>query len=383
MGRDQEREARMGLACVVEPGDPRVLPLLAEFGAQEVWGSVVARPSGVWGRRAEGLDVAGVRRRGVEAGVRFVIPGDDEWPEGLGVLDGCEPVQDSVGAPVGLWLRGEGHLATVVASSVAVVGARASSAYGEQVAADVAAGVGERGFAVVSGGAYGIDAAAHRGVLAAEGVSVAVVAGGLDGAYPRAHEGLFAQIARTGVVVSEVPPGEHPTRRRFLTRNRLIAALTLGTVVVEAAARSGARNTASWAAACGRVVMAVPGSVHSATSVTPHRLIRDQEAVLVTGPDDVVEMVGPVGGAREESVGGHERLLDLLTDVQRAVREELPVRGGRDAGEIAVRVGLPLPVCLGALEELALAGHAEPTADGRWRLGATSNRPIKGATGGS
>lgn len=381
MQREGERLARMGLACVVEPGDPRVGPLVGEFGAEEVWASLASGSGrGVWARRAGLVDVDVVWRRTVELGLRFVVPSDGEWPVGLGSLDVCELVQESRGAPVGLWVRGEAALADVVGRSVAIVGARACTSYGEHVAADLAGGLVARGCVVVSGGAFGIDAAAHRGALAAGGVSVAVVAGGLDEAYPRAHAELFDVIAGAGVVVSEVAPGERPTRRRFLTRNRLIAALTQATVLVEAAWRSGARNTVSWASACGRPVLAVPGSVHSATSVTPHRLIRDGEAVLVTGVEEVCEVLGPLGPVG--SVGPlRERLLDQLTGVQAAVREVLPARGGRDAGEVAVRAGVSLPVCLTTLEELALLGHAEVTDRGEWRLGRVHDKPVGAGDG--
>lgn len=371
-----ERAARMGLACVVEPGDPQIGPLLAEFGAVAVWESLTgATAPGAWARRAAGVNIEHVQRATAEHGLRFVIPSDHEWPDGLAVLDRCDLVQESRGAPVGLWVRGPQNLAALLDRAVGIVGARACTAYGEHVAGDLGASLAGRGVTVVSGGAYGIDAAAHRGACAVDGPTLAVVAGGLDSAYPRAHAELFDVIARCGAVVSEVPPGEHPTRRRFLTRNRLIAALTGGTVLVEAAARSGARNTVSWATACGRPVMAVPGSVHSATSVTPHVLLREGEAVLVTCADDVCDVVGPLGGP-DLTPQAQPRLLDQLTQSQSAVREALPVRGGRDPGEIAVRAGLALPVCLGALEELAALGHAEPGPDGRWRLGRVRDRPL-------
>ena len=169
-----------------------------------------------------------------------------------------------------MWLAGGGDLAELAAQSVAVVGSRASTPYGDTVAAELAAELSESGRSVLSGGAYGIDAAAHRGCLAGRTPTVAVLAGGLDQPYPSGHRPLFDRIAERGVLVSELAPGEHPTRVRFLARNRLIAALTPGTVLVEAAARSGARNTVTWANVLGRIVMAVPGPVTSATSVTPH-----------------------------------------------------------------------------------------------------------------
>lgn len=370
-----DRAARLALSCVVEPGDLRLASLLARFEPAELWASLRgAGPDGPWRSRARRLDLAAVERRGRACGAVFVVPGDPEWParlEGLATVS----VQQWGGAPLGLWVRGRVPLAAAVGGSVAIVGARAASAYGERVATELAADLAAARLAVVSGAAYGIDAAAHRGSLAAGGVGVAVVAGGLDEAYPRAHAGLLDQLAESGAVVSEVPPGEHPTRRRFLVRNRLIAALSGGTVIVEASLRSGARNTVSWATALGRPVMAVPGPVSSATSVTPHRLIRDGEAVLVTCADDVLELVRPVG----EPVPPRQRrarLLDGLDPGRAAIFEALPGRGGRDAGEIALRAGVPLPAALAALAGLADAGLARARPDGTWGVGQVGDRPL-------
>ena len=182
-------------------------------------------------------------------------------------------------------------------------------------------------------------------------------------------------LAASGAVVSEYPPGAHPTRPRFLARNRLIAAASAGTVIVEAAVRSGARNTVTWAVGCGRPVMAVPGPVGSATSFTPHRLIREGEAVLVTSADDVRELLAPLGEV-EQRRPLRATLLDGLTDDQRAAYEALPARGGRDAGEVSLRAGLPMSTCLAVLDELAADGLAEQQAAGGWRLGRTRNRPL-------
>ena len=159
------------------------------------------------------------------------------------------------------------RLDELVDRSVAIVGSRASTAYGEHVAGELGHQLAERGWTVVSGGAFGIDAAAHRGALAAEAPTVAVLACGVDRPYPAAHGALLHRIAETGLLVSEWPPGAAPHRHRFLVRNRLIAALTRGTVVVEAAARSGAQATARRARKLGRQVLVVPGPVTSAMSV--------------------------------------------------------------------------------------------------------------------
>ena len=333
-----------------------------------------AAPSTGW--LAPGRTRAEVRLLMERSRMRFAVPGDAEWPEWLADLGHAEPVAEMRGAPVGLWLRGSGSLAEASSRSVAVVGSRASTPYGDRIAADLAAGLVEAGWTVVSGGAYGVDAAAHRGALAGGGLTVSVQAGGLDQLYPRGNHELLKRIAEHGLLVSEVPPGEHPTRRRFLSRNRLIAALTRGTVVVEAAARSGARNTASWAGSCLRPVMAVPGPVSSATSYGPHRLIRDGEATLVASVDDVLECVSPAGEGIGREPEKQESLFDTLTGPQRAVYEAIPSRGGRSAGEVAVRAGVRVPVALGALASLQIAGLVERRGDGRWGLGERRDRPL-------
>lgn len=365
----------MALTCVVEPGDARIAPLVEEFGAADVWAGL-RRPGPVveWARRAATVDLDRVRGRAEELGLRFLVPGDADWPQQLSVLGTCEPVVQARGVPLGLWVRGYGSLAELSERSVSIVGSRASTPYGDRVAADWAAGLAASGLTVVSGAAYGIDASAHRGALAEGGPTVAFVAGGLDVPYPRNHEPLLASIARAGLVVSELPPGEHPTRLRFLTRNRLIAALSGGTVIVEGAHRSGARNTVTWARACGRPVMAAPGAVTSAMSATPHRLVRDGEAVLVTSVEEIREEIGSLGEfapARPDQ----GRLLDFLDPAVRAVYEALPGRGSRDLGDLAVRAGVSVPQAAAAMAELAERGLAEPASDGGWRIGTTQNRP--------
>ncbi|MFC7471104.1 DNA-processing protein DprA [Actinomadura keratinilytica] len=200
------------------------------------------------------LDLAAAR----DAGARFVCPGDVEWPAQLDDLGDARPL--------GLWVRGTPSLRFWALRSVALVGARACTDYGAHAAGLLGAGLAERGWVVVSGGAYGIDGAAHRATLGAGGATVAVLACGVDSPYPRGHAQLIARIAEQGLVVSELPPGDHPTPSRFVLRNRVIAALTRGTVVVEAAHRSGALSTARAALRLGRAVMGVPGPVTSGLS---------------------------------------------------------------------------------------------------------------------
>ncbi|HEU5420491.1 MAG TPA: DNA-processing protein DprA, partial [Streptosporangiaceae bacterium] len=198
-----------------------------------------------------------------ESGIRLVTPQDPEWPGQLADLGEDQPYA--------LWLRGNADLRFNCLRSVAVVGSRAATAYGAYVAAEFSASIAARGVAVVSGGAFGVDAAAHRGALSADGVTIAVLACGVDTPYPAAHAELFDAIAAQGVLVSEWPPGRHVSRLRFLVRNRVIAALANGTVVVEAAARSGALNTARHARDLNRRLMAVPGPITSDLSAGCHQ----------------------------------------------------------------------------------------------------------------
>lgn len=363
-----EREARLALSCVAEPATPRVAEAVAEFGAETVWESLLERSGdSVLATRARQFRPEPVIAAAAAVGARFLVPGDDEWPAPVADLDGCEPVNDMSGAPLGLWVRGGGDLSGLVARSVSVVGSRACTAYGETVATDLAADLGEGGWAVVSGGAFGIDAAAHRGCLSSRTPTVVVLAGGLDTAYPPAHAPLFQRVAEQGVLVSELAPGQHPTRLRFLGRNRLIAALSQGTILVEAAVRSGARNTVTWANCLGRVVMAVPGPVTSALSFTPHRLIRESEAVLVTRAAEVLELVGPLGShpVRPASL---QRPTDQLGPDELRVFEAVPARGGLSAGELSLRSGVALAACLGILDRLADLGFVAQDERWDWRL---------------
>jgi DNA processing protein len=364
-----DRAARMALSCVVDAGDPALTEVLAEYEPDEVWRAVEAGTPAKWAARAGRLRLIDIERTAVAKRIRFVVPGDDEWPSSLDDLDRCEPLSDRGGRPVGLWLRGPSRAGQVTSRSVGMVGSRAATTYGETVAGDIAAGLSGRGRSIVSGGAFGIDAASHRGALAGAAGTVAVLAGGLDRMYPAANTTLLECLAQEHLLVSEVPPGRHPTRVGFLARNRLIAALSPGVVVVEAAARSGARNTASWALRLGRVLMAVPGSVLSAASVTPNRLIRDSEAMLVTGPDDVEAALGPIEPGREPLLDPSDvRPEDTLDPAGRAVLEAFPATRSRTPAELAVASGQPYPACLAVLAELDERGLVEPVSGGRWRL---------------
>ncbi|SDD55577.1 DNA processing protein [Actinokineospora iranica] len=220
-------------------------------------------------------------------GARLVVPEDDEWPaDQLACLEG----RTWTAAPLALWVRGPALLDDALRRAVSVVGARSATAYGEHVATEFGYGLAEESVTVVSGAAYGIDGAAHRGALAAHGTTVAVLACGVDLSYPAAHTALLDQIAKEGAIVSEYAPGTLPAKHRFLVRNRLIAALASATVVVEAGTRSGSRNTATTAKRLGKPVGAVPGPVTSATSQGCHDLLRTKAAQLIETIDDVLAL---------------------------------------------------------------------------------------------
>ncbi len=253
----------MALNALLPMGNLELNRLVDNEGAARVWtGLGRLGEESRWGRRAAAIDPEGLLRATHACASRFVIPGDAEWPAGIRDL-GNVRMKSEGGPPFGLWVRGSLEVGDLPLA-VAMVGARAATTYGSHVATEMAADVASRGGTVVSGLAYGIDAAAHRGALLATGPTIAVLAGGVDRPYPASHHDLYQAVLRGGCVIAEAPPGAHPTKAAFLARNRLIAALAQGVVVVEAAARSGAKNTAAWANELGRTVMAVPGPVTSA-----------------------------------------------------------------------------------------------------------------------
>jgi DNA processing protein len=318
-------------------------------------------------RAAEDLDLLARR------GGRLITPDDDEWPTlacaafggaAVGAKSQCRP-------PMVLWALGPARLDEIAQRAAAIVGTRAATCYGEQVAGDLAAGLVERGVAVVSGGAYGIDGAAHRAALVAEGVTVAVLAGGFDIPYPAGHSGLLHRIGNRGLLVTEYPPGVRPARHRFLTRNRLVAAFAGAAVVVEAGLRSGAANTAAWARALGRVVGAVPGPVTSSSSTGCHALLR-AGAEVVTRAEDIVELVGCIGELAPEEPRP-AMVFDGLSDAERQVYEALPGRGVATIDEIAVAAALEPARILAPLAMLEVAGLAE-RHDGCWRIVRHRNR---------
>ena len=302
-----------------------------------------------------------------QRGGRLITPDDDEWPAlALASFAGSAVRDKPEGrAPLALWVIGPLRLDEAAQRAAAIVGTRACTAYGEHVAAEVSAGLAEHDVAIVSGGAYGIDGAAHRAALVAEGVTVAVLAGGVDVLYPAGHSALLHRVARHGLLVSEYPPGVRPARHRFLTRNRLVAALSGATVVVEAGLRSGTASTAAWARALGRVVCAIPGPVTSSASAGCHVLLRSG-AELVTRPEEILELIGRAGEFAEEQPRP-AALLDDVSDAERLVYEALPARAARTPDEIAVAAGVPAEQVLGRLAILELSGLVQRD-EGRWRI---------------
>jgi len=281
------------------------------------------------------------------------------------------PARGDLAPPIALWVRGSGALDELCDQAAAIVGARAATGYGLHMAGELGAGLAAAGFTVVSGAAIGIDGAAHRGALAATGPTVAVLACGVDRTYPAAHEALLNLIAATGLVVSEYPPGSVPARHRFLVRNRLIAGLAAGTVVVEAGLRSGAQRTAADARALGRPVMAVPGPVTSGRSAGCHGMIRGG-AILVTRVEEVLEEVGRIGQhLAEDPPAGGARPTDGLSALAAVVHDALPARAAHGVAWLAAEAGVPPNAVRVALDELVRRELVEHVG-GRWQ------RPLGG-----
>ena len=371
-----ERLARAALTAVVEPGNVTTAQRLCETTAEAVWWQVLTDSGERWHARATSLDVDRLVERSEQAAMRFLIPGDEEWPTSLDRLTWVGK-SGMGGIPLGLWAIGPAHLADISQRSVAIVGCRSASSYGQDVAAEMAhhlvRGDGTGSHTVVSGGAFGIDVAAHRGALSARGNTIGVLACGLDTFYPRGNTAVLEKIAETGALISELPPGRHPTRPGFLARDRLIAALTTGTVVVEAGWRSGAINTASWANALGSAVMAVPGPVTSSRSTGTNKLIRDGEAILVRDADDVRGLVGELA-PEPERPAGRSLPTDILDATELAVHEALPAHESCGLDELAALAGVPIAQCSAALTVLEQLGMAACCLDGTWSVTLAENR---------
>jgi DNA processing protein len=335
---------------------------------------VLARALPRWAPRIADLDPDRALAELARVGGALLVPGRPGWPRRLDDL--------GVQAPLCLWVRGDARLDAVTERSVAVVGARAATAYGEHVAADLGSGLAARGVTVVSGGAFGIDVAAHRGALAADGVTVALLAGGIDRPSPAGNLDVLERLADGGgALVAECPPGTVPSRSRFLQRNRLIAAVAGATVVVEAAWRSGALSTAAHAGELLRPLGAVPGPVTSMASAGCHRLLRDGAAVCITDAGEVVELLDPPDGAPAGTDGpATDRNpepgrrpdgdpTDRADSLASRVLDALPARRAIGVEAVARRAGLSEREVGAELGLLELAG-AVRRVDGRWSVAA-------------
>ncbi|RWZ61153.1 DNA-protecting protein DprA [Labedella populi] len=374
--------ARGAWSCITEPGDGAAGGLVAALGAVAALSAVAERWSSARVRdrcESEGLsDIADAVAAAWAAGasrwygrldssavlssfalaarshVRLASPGAEDWPERLGDL--------GVHAPIALWVRcGPSTAGSAFPRSIALVGARAATGYGEHVTLESASGLVDRGFAIVSGAAYGIDGMAHRSALAANGRTMAFLAGGLDRPYPSGHSALIDRIAATGAVYSEVPCGAAPTKWRFLQRNRLIAASTRATVVLEAGRRSGSLNTAGHASALGRALGAVPGPVTSAASAGCHRLFREYDAICVTTAAEMAELAEPA------SSGEHGAMTLAVDETARSILAVLRRNVGLSIVEVAERTGVGTAAAQSSLAVLELEGSTRETATG-WRL---------------
>ena len=345
-----ERTARIALAVAVEPADATTATVMAAVGAQETL-RLLTSTDPVPGVDVEAAalwrDLAAPRLRPqtiqqvMDATQRHhlhvSIRGDPEWPEGFAL--------GSVTPPLAVWVLGQVDIPRApVQRLVTLTGARAASGYGTFVAAELAAGAAERGGIIVGGGAYGIDAAAHRGTLGAGGKTVAVLAGGLDKPYPAGHQELFNRIAANGALLSEIPPGHAPTRLRFVQRARLLAALSDTTVIVEAGFRSGSLLVATRAAAFGRDVGAVPGPITSAYSSGAHELLSSGTARIITGAHDIQVPERPAAGDLA-APGVQPGRTELTVDTVRSYEPNLGSREGtsREGDAPALVVATPAP----------------------------------------
>ncbi|MFF0632032.1 DNA-processing protein DprA [Nocardia sp. NPDC004151] len=370
---DERRLAWVYLSRVVEGPCAALSALIESVGVVEAARAVRERelPEVLRGPTEvrRGIEQADADLAHIERlGGRVVTPEDAEWPAwrmlGLRQLD---PAHDADGAvPLVLWVRGSRSLLETTERAIAVVGARCSTGYGNHATGEIAGELAARGWTVVSGAAFGIDGMAHRAALGVGGMTIAVLACGPDRPYPVQHDHLLAEIADRGLVVTEYPPGTSARKHQFLARNRLIAALADGVVVVEAGIRSGSRNTVKWCRRLGRPAMAVPGPITSAASVGCHRMIREGEAFIVTRAEDILDEAGPlrlslpgaVATAPEDNLSGDEAL----------VLAALPATGSRLPRAVVTDTGLALPTVRATLSALEIAGLVGCDGNGWYRM---------------
>ncbi|AWB89605.1 DNA-processing protein DprA [Homoserinimonas hongtaonis] len=379
---DQTAEifARAGWSGIAEPGDRVAGELIAALGparaltvlidrapAESIAAEIAdsgAAPNDVgvadvakaldrWSPRLRSSSALLALAQAARLGVRLLTPGDPLWPASLADL--------GPHAPIALWVRGTEEALTALDRSISLVGARAATGYGEHVTMEASAGLVDRGFAIVSGAAYGIDGMAHRTALASRGVTVAFLAGGVDRFYPSGHDALLARMVECGAVISELPCGAQPSKWRFLQRNRLIAATGQATVVLEAGQRSGSLNTAGHAAALGRPLGAVPGPVTSPASAGCHRLIREFDAVCVTTAQQMADLVDGGAGAAPGSEGPENGSRSAAAT---RVLDALSPRSSRDTADLAARSGLAVAEVQAVLGELDLEGAVRERESG-------------------
>lgn len=345
------------LTAVVEHWDvSRVAAALAAVDAEPPESDELTNAMERWAPRLKSSAAVVALKQAARYSVRLIVPGDECWPAGLNDLGDH--------APIALWLRGNESTLASTGRSIALVGARAATGYGEHVTMEASAGLVDRGYTIVSGAAYGIDGMAHRAALASSGRTIAFLAGGVDRFYPAGHEALLTRIVEVGAVVSELPCGQPPTKWRFLQRNRLIAAASQATVVLEAGWRSGSLNTAGHAAAIGRPLGAVPGPVTSAASAGCHRLIRDYGASCVTSADEMAELV-PLAEGAVVAVDDHsqqqtlqQRSSEQRSSEQTRVLDAMALRSARPVEDVAARAGLSVAQVQSVLGTLELDGVA-------------------------
>lgn len=402
----EERQARAIWTAIAQPGEPVVGQVIGHFGVMEALERVkflaaklpkiddmiirtvfqpVKLPASVaqiegWAMRLRELNLEMEYQLLSRDGGTLVVPGDAAWPvmaDDLGMV-----------APLALWVRGNPQALQALApeGAVALVGARCATHYGTDMAQEIAYELGERGIWVISGGAYGIDAAAHQGALASRGKTISVQAGGLGELYPAMNARLFSQIQQTGAIVSEAPPSQRPAKHLFLTRNRIISALSQVVVVVEAGERSGAMSTANHGAEQGRQVAAVPGPVTSAASIGCHRLIREG-AALVTNAEEILELMFPLNAVEQNMHSGDAAAAEplrnsagqipppslfagLSSDGVKVI-DSLSKTAWKSLEQVARGAGLGTRTVQSELGLMELDGKVE-TRNGRYRLGAAA-----------
>ncbi|WP_432983213.1 DNA-processing protein DprA [Dactylosporangium sp. CA-233914] len=377
-----DRTAYLVLASLTTPGSREVGSLIRRSGPAQALDQVL-HGTGVSPQLTAALDASlkpndrnpavvdhiadDMLRRADRLGARIITPADDEWPPALADLATInhDPVHRDTHPPLCLWLRGPLRLAETLQQSVSVVGARAATAYGAYVTSEFAYGLAERGWTIVSGGALGVDVTAHRSALAAAGATIAVLACGIDKAYPAANAAVLQQIGDEGLLVTEWAPGTQPQKAQFLARNRIIAAATKGTVMVEAGSRSGARNALGYARLLQRAAMVVPGPITSAMSVGSHIELRQPDTVLVTRVEEIIEEIGSVA---QPAPTGH-RPDEVLDALQARILDAVQPHRATSAEQIAAAAGVSDRDAKRTLPLLAELGLVVASPNGYRRAG--------------